>query len=190
MAQANNGGCGWLMIAGIGVFLVAMCSKDPKPSALMDASTATAASMSTMYVAAASVNCRADANGSAAVTEKLRLADEVQAGETSGTWSHVTTQSIGRCWVATRLLAEDKPTSREPMRASAPRYERPSYFVSPPPQSRKRRSSRLVESGGSCGGKRVCGQMNSCAEAYHYLNQCGLSRLDRDGDGIPCESIC
>ncbi|WFP51405.1 thermonuclease family protein [Methylomonas sp. EFPC3] len=44
--------------------------------------------------------------------------------------------------------------------------------------------------GGNCGAKRTCGQMNSCAEAKHYLNDCGLSRLDRDHDGIPCESIC
>lgn len=42
----------------------------------------------------------------------------------------------------------------------------------------------------SCGGKTVCRQMNSCDEAYFYLKQCGLGRLDRDKDGIPCESIC
>ncbi|WP_174520391.1 excalibur calcium-binding domain-containing protein, partial [Bergeriella denitrificans] len=27
-------------------------------------------------------------------------------------------------------------------------------------------------------------------EAKFYLNKCGVRRLDRDGDGIPCESIC
>lgn len=42
----------------------------------------------------------------------------------------------------------------------------------------------------ACGSKRYCKQMASCAEAKFYLQQCGLSRLDRDGDGIPCESIC
>lgn len=41
-----------------------------------------------------------------------------------------------------------------------------------------------------CGGKRTCGQMTSCAEARHYLADCGVSSLDRDSDGIPCESIC
>lgn len=41
-----------------------------------------------------------------------------------------------------------------------------------------------------CGSKRTCGQMANCAEARHYLNDCGLRRLDRDGDGIPCESLC
>lgn len=48
----------------------------------------------------------------------------------------------------------------------------------------------LADSGGSCGLKTVCREMNNCAEARHYLNDCGLSRLDRDGDGVPCESIC
>ena len=42
----------------------------------------------------------------------------------------------------------------------------------------------------SCGSKRTCKEMRSCAEARYYLNQCGLRRLDRDSDGIPCESIC
>ena len=32
--------------------------------------------------------------------------------------------------------------------------------------------------------------MKSCAEAKFYLNQCGVTRLDRDKDGIPCETIC
>ncbi|WP_394358026.1 excalibur calcium-binding domain-containing protein [Methylococcus mesophilus] len=45
-------------------------------------------------------------------------------------------------------------------------------------------------SGFSCGGKTKCGQMTSCAEAQYYLQQCGLRRLDRDGDGVPCESMC
>jgi endonuclease YncB( thermonuclease family) len=44
--------------------------------------------------------------------------------------------------------------------------------------------------GGSCGAKSKCGEMVSCAEARHYLNDCGVSKLDRDGDGTPCESLC
>ena len=42
----------------------------------------------------------------------------------------------------------------------------------------------------SCGSKRYCGEMGSCAEARYHLTQCGLTRLDGDGDGVPCESIC
>lgn len=45
-------------------------------------------------------------------------------------------------------------------------------------------------SGQSCAGKHLCGQMTSCKEAYFYLNSCGVSSLDRDKDGVPCETIC
>ena len=42
----------------------------------------------------------------------------------------------------------------------------------------------------NCGGKRHCKQMSSCAEAKHYLHDCGVSSLDRNGDGVPCEKLC
>ena len=43
---------------------------------------------------------------------------------------------------------------------------------------------------GSCGTKNTCSKMSSCAEAKHFLNVCGVSRLDGNKDGIPCEAIC
>ena len=42
----------------------------------------------------------------------------------------------------------------------------------------------------SCNCSKTCEQMASCEEAYFQLNQCGCSRRDNDGDGVPCESIC
>lgn len=45
-------------------------------------------------------------------------------------------------------------------------------------------------SGFSCSPRKTCGQMSSCAEARYHLETCGNSRLDRDNDGIPCESLC
>ena len=36
---------------------------------------------------------------------------------------------------------------------------------------------------------RVCTQMSSCEQAKQAL-KCGNKRLDRDKDGVPCESIC
>lgn len=42
----------------------------------------------------------------------------------------------------------------------------------------------------ACGSKRTCGQMAGCAEARFHLARCGLNRLDVDGDGVPCESLC
>lgn len=40
----------------------------------------------------------------------------------------------------------------------------------------------------TCDKKRFCKQMTSCQEAIFYLQQCNLSRLDGDGDGVPCSS--
>lgn len=46
------------------------------------------------------------------------------------------------------------------------------------------------QSSGSCSGiKRTCSAMSSCAEARRAL-QCGVSSLDRDKDGVPCEKLC
>lgn len=42
----------------------------------------------------------------------------------------------------------------------------------------------------SCADSKYCKEMTSCAEAKFHLNECGESRLDRDGDGVPCENVC
>lgn len=44
-------------------------------------------------------------------------------------------------------------------------------------------------SGYSCV-RKTCKAISTCQEAYHQLNVCGNSSLDRDNDGVPCESIC
>lgn len=55
---------------------------------------------------------------------------------------------------------------------------------------RSRSSGKSASSSGNCGSfPRTCGQMTSCAQAQQAL-QCGNTRLDRDKDGVPCESIC
>lgn len=54
--------------------------------------------------------------------------------------------------------------------------------------------SRLYELAGqtwSCSPRRTCTRISSCDEARWYLQNCSWgSKLDRDGDGTPCESIC
>lgn len=40
----------------------------------------------------------------------------------------------------------------------------------------------------SCSGKTYCSEMTSCEEAMFYLNNCPGTKMDGDGDGIPCES--
>ena len=56
--------------------------------------------------------------------------------------------------------------------------------------SRDAKPAPKSDDGFTCGSKTTCGQMSSCEEARFYLNQCGLSRLDGDKDGTPCESLC
>ena len=51
-------------------------------------------------------------------------------------------------------------------------------------------SLRSVSRNFSCGRKTYCSQMKSCSEANFYLHHCGLTRLDGDGDGKPCERLC
>jgi cold shock CspA family protein len=39
----------------------------------------------------------------------------------------------------------------------------------------------------TCEGKTHCSQMTSCEEAQFYLSNCPGTKMDGDGDGIPCE---
>lgn len=50
--------------------------------------------------------------------------------------------------------------------------------------------NRATNGSFSCSVRKTCGQINTCAEARHQLNVCGNSSLDRDKDGVPCESLC
>jgi endonuclease YncB( thermonuclease family) len=61
-----------------------------------------------------------------------------------------------------------------------------------PPASSRAGAVPLSSSptGLSCGAKRYCTQMTSCTEAQFHFRQCGLSRLDGDHDGVPCERLC
>ncbi|AUI68287.1 endonuclease [Beggiatoa leptomitoformis] len=50
--------------------------------------------------------------------------------------------------------------------------------------------SALNKAGFNCSTKKTCGQMASCEEAKYHLTVCKNMSLDKDGDGIPCASIC
>lgn len=62
-----------------------------------------------------------------------------------------------------------------------------------PPTSRKFGliSQGQIAQSYSCQPRRYCSQISSCEEAHWYLNNCSWgSKLDRDGDGVPCEGLC
>lgn len=39
----------------------------------------------------------------------------------------------------------------------------------------------------SCDGRQHCSQMRSCEEARYFLRHCPNTKMDGDGDGVPCE---
>ena len=38
-----------------------------------------------------------------------------------------------------------------------------------------------------CDGRQYCSQMTSCSEAIFFIQNCPNTKMDGDGDGIPCE---
>ncbi len=38
-----------------------------------------------------------------------------------------------------------------------------------------------------CDGRTHCSQMKSCAEAKYFLQNCPGTKMDGDGNGVPCE---
>jgi endonuclease YncB( thermonuclease family) len=90
------------------------------------------------------------------------LRDEEHARENQlGLWSHSEVPIAPWDWRAGRRVDRDAEAATQPLTTE---YD--------------------------CGAKRYCRDMTSCGEATFYLETCGLSRLDGDGDGIPCEAIC
>jgi len=71
------------------------------------------------------------------------------------------------------------PGEQDPAQAGAGAPPAPSNFA---PDGARAAST--------CGSKSFCREMASCDEARFYLYQCGVMRLDGDGDGIPCEALC
>lgn len=187
---SQNNGCGWAIAIVLGLLLIGQCSDDPpiSDSDYLQTAPQTTSSLPdrnldgeiedidpiTMYVTASSVNCRSGPSTSHRKINSFGYAEALSVSNTDSGWSEIPQSS---CWISSRFLSEEEP---EPAPVVQKRqYSAPSRLYNAPPQSSR-----------SCGGKWKCGQMNSCNEAYHYLNNCGLGRLDGDGDGVPCESIC
>ena len=100
---------------------------------------------------------------------------------------------VYRQYMKDETLLQDEKAAREARRGL---WSLPSTEQVPPWEWRK--GSRSTSSEGSnenvpqfeCGTKRYCKEMSSCEEAKYYLEHCDLTRLDGDGDGVPCENLC
>ena len=68
----------------------------------------------------------------------------------------------------------------------------PTSASAPAPASPAASAPTAATSGGgfTCAGKRYCREMTSCEEAKFYLTRCGLTTIDGNRDGTPCETLC
>jgi len=64
----------------------------------------------------------------------------------------------------------------------------PSSEMGSVPVATSRRPS-MAHEGLSCE-RTTCSRIATCEEARYRLDTCGQTRLDGDGDGIPCEKLC
>ena len=177
--KQDPGGCGLLVVILIILFAIGKCSGGDGTIGLDNgkttAGTTAGAPGKMRFVSSNALNCRSDARASAKIVSRFAFGDSVTVRQEKEGWSEIDAAGTP-CWMATRYLAETYPIA-----SSEPR----SYTPAPRAAVRPKRERRL-----QCSGKRTCGEMNSCAEANYYLEKCGVSRLDGDGDGVPCESIC
>jgi len=68
------------------------------------------------------------------------------------------------------------------------------YYLKTHPSAEHASAQATALSGGGistvfrCEGKTRCSEMRSCEEAKFYLQNCPDTKMDGDGDGVPCES--
>ena len=101
---------------------------------------------------------------------------------------------VYRQYMKDQTLLEDEQAAKEAKRGL---WNLPSTEQVPPWEWRKGERTATTKKEPTdnnpefeCGTKRYCKEMSSCEEAMYYLEHCGLSSLDGDGDGVPCEALC
>jgi endonuclease YncB( thermonuclease family) len=103
----------------------------------------------------------------------------------------------GHAWAYTRYaksttIIERENEARKASRGlwALPESERDAPWIWRSERRKGAAPDRAPNVAKGCGVKRTCGEMRSCEEANYYLRECGLTRLDGDRDGIPCEALC
>lgn len=124
------------------------------------------------YVTATSLNVRREPSTFADVISSLPKGTGFGVLDRRDGWLLVGISSTQLGWVSERYTATSKPQPR---------------YMPPAPISQPTQSS----SGLTCSPRRTCGQIGSCGAAQWYLQNCSWGgRLDRDNDGLACETLC
>lgn len=160
-------------------------------AALLALSMTTAAQGITYYVKVQTANVRSCAQTSCSVLTTLKNGSKITALETvqgasvsgSSRWYRISVNGEDG-FIHSSLVTTKKPNAV----VGATRTPRPSGGSAPP-------VSTSVPNTSSSGGGVSCPNMSAtcseltCDQAYACLNA-GKSSLDRDHDGVPCESVC
>ena len=186
MANRNASTAGWIIIALI-VLGVAQLGRGPdvsssaslsipaprqvsSPAAAVPVQTPQATEL--RYVTATSLNVRREPSTSADIVSSLAAGTSVTVLDRHNGWLLVNISPSLQGWISEQYTASTRPT---------PRYSPPAQ-VSQPTRS---------ASGLSCSPRRTCSQIASCTAAQWYRQNCSWGgRLDRDNDGLACETLC
>jgi cold shock CspA family protein len=76
---------------------------------------------------------------------------------------------------------------RRTQRAAAARAEAAAQALEAPQQRAPAAPAQPVASLYRCDGRQHCSQMTSCSEAKFFLQNCPGTKMDGNGDGVPCE---
>lgn len=76
---------------------------------------------------------------------------------------------------------------RRNQRAMAMQAEATEQALERPARAPAALSQPLISSPYRCDGRQHCSQMTSCSEARFFLQSCPGTKMDGDGDGVPCE---
>lgn len=186
MAKRRQSFAGWviigLIVLGISQFATSRDGSAPSPTPTQmrtqPSSPTTTVAIPTQhaaeirYVTATSLNVRREPGTSAEVISSLPQGAGVGVLDRRNGWLLVSISSTQSGWVSEQYTASTKPQ---------PRYTPPAP-ISQPTQS---------ASGLSCSPRRTCSQIGSCSAAQWYRLNCSWGgRLDRDNDGLACETLC
>ena len=126
------------------------------------------------------------------LTDQTLLATEARArGERRGLWSMSDAQTVPP-WDWRQGVRVGQVQFNDGVDSRQGRDRPPAQPVQSllSPQSEAVDAQPLSSRSFTCSGKRYCRQMHSCEEAHYYLQVCGVSSLDGNSDGEPCEMLC
>lgn len=154
------------------------------------------------YVTSNNINVRENPNTNSAIIgnlefrEDVRVRDTVEGGFVSGNneWYEIRL-SGDTGYVHSSLLNKNRPPApvtavpAQPTNPPniAPIQQQPTNPPAPPQNNQSRPESQW-----DCNLYYTCGSFSSCGQVNSFLNSCpgDRGRMDRDGDGVACESLC